>query len=326
VRAPKPRKGEKILRPVRPNLGLEVEYRRRLYALIDDMAASIERWVLAAYRKAKPQLAQDDATRPPPQPPKIEATYVGGVRPWMATVDGEPLRTSKGAAIRFGSEAAALRAARVAIGDLLPADELQAAMSDLGDYWLDQFDTASQRLARFFATSSSRRTDSQLRGILRDGGFSVKFQMTPGVRDVVRAAVHENVALIKSIPEQYLKSVEGAVMRSVQTGRDLSTLSKHLQKQYGVTKRRAAFIARDQNNKATAVIQNARQRDLGITTAVWMHSHGGKTPRRTHLANDGKKFDIRKGWYDPDVGEYILPGQLPNCRCVMRSVIPGLQE
>jgi len=320
ARTVRAKRGEKILRAIRPNAGLEAIYRRRLYDLIEDMVTSVEHWLVAGYRKNAPNVAMDEA------PPEIRAVYIGGARPWTATINGEPLRTSRGAEIRFGSDLTAISAARRFIGELLPADELQALMSDLGDYWLDRFDQAAPRLASFFAKSSAKRTDAQLASILRDGGFSVKFQMTPEVRDVVRAAIHENVSLIKSIPQQYLKNVEGAVMRSVQTGRDLSTLSKHLQKQYGVTKRRAAFIARDQNNKATAVVQNARQRELGITKAVWMHSHGGKTPRRTHLANDGKVFDVAKGWYDPDVGEYILPGQLQNCRCVMRSVIPGLAK
>lgn len=320
ARAARPRKGDKVLRAVRPNAGFEAIYRRRLYDLIDDMTTSVEHWLTAGYKRSEPNMAQDEAR------PLIGTEFVGGKRPWISTVNGEPLRTSKGAVIRFGSEATAVAAARRFVGDLLPADELQALMSDVGEYWLARFDEAAPRLARFFAKGSAMRTDAQLRTILRDGGFSVKLQMTPEVLDVVRAAVHENVSLIKSIPQQYLKNVEGAVMRSVQTGRDLHTLTNHLQKQYGVTRRRAAFIARDQNNKATAVIQNARQRQIGITQAVWIHSHGGKTPRRTHLANDGKTFDVAKGWYDPDVGEYILPGQLPNCRCVMKSIIPGLGD
>ncbi|MDE2101680.1 MAG: minor capsid protein [Patescibacteria group bacterium] len=250
--------------------------------------------------------------------------YVGGARPWIATVDGEPLQTSKGVPIRFASEANAVRAAKVAIGALLPADELQAAMTDLGDYWLYRFDVASERLARYFSRSAASRTDAQLRSILSDGGFSVRLQMTPQVADIVRASVHENVALIKSIPQQYLKNVEGMVMRSVQAGRDIGTLTKDLQSQYGVTRRRAALIARDQNNKATSVFQETRRKQLGIKEAVWMHSHAGKKPRRTHVAMNGKRYDVSKGMWDEDEGKYVFPGELINCRCVSRSVIPAL--
>jgi SPP1 gp7 family putative phage head morphogenesis protein len=139
----------------------------------------------------------------------------------------------------------------------------------------------------------------------------------------MRATVNANVALIKSIPQQYLHQVEGMVMRSVQEGRNLGDLSKDLQKQFGVTKRRAALIARDQNNKATAALSRVRQLDLGIEQAIWMHSGAGKHPRPTHVRNNGKKYNIAKGWFDPAVKRFIHPGTEIDCRCVSRPVIPG---
>jgi uncharacterized protein with gpF-like domain len=160
---------------------------------------------------------------------------------------------------------------------------------------------------------------------LRDAGYSVKFKMTREMRDVMDATINEQVSLIRSIPQQYLTQVEGMVMRSVQTGRDLGTLTKDLQQQFGVTRRRAAFIARDQNNKATASMTRVRQVKLGITEAIWVHSGGGKHPRPTHLkaGREKTKYDVTKGWFDPAVGKWIFPGELPNCRCVSRSVVKG---
>jgi uncharacterized protein with gpF-like domain len=64
-------------------------------------------------------------------------------------------------------------------------------------------------------------------------------------------------------PSQYFTDVEGLVMRSVQTGRDLGQLTKDLQEQFGVTRRRAAFVARDQNNEATASMTRTRQTSRG---------------------------------------------------------------
>lgn len=324
ARAPKLRPGEKLLKAVRPNAGLQAEYRRRLYVLIDEMTTSVEHWILAAYRKEKPKLAMDDSsTRMPrePQGPLIGTKYVGGTRPWIAVIAGEPLRTAKGATIKFMTQDNALRAARRYVGEILPADELNAAMTELGEYWQGRFDESSKRLAQYFSRSSYRRTDDQLRQILADGGWTIKFEPTPGQLDILRAAVHENVGLIKSIPQQYLKNVEGLVMRSVQRGGDMGQLAKDLQHQYGVTKRRAAFIARDQNNKATSVFQEARRAELGIDEAIWMHSHGGKKPRPTHVAMDGKRYKIAEGMYDSAIGRNTWPGQEPNCRCVSRGIV-----
>lgn len=213
----------------------------------------------------------------------------------------------------------------MAMDDMLPANALKRAIKALAKRWLKNFDDAAPLLARYFATDVRRRTDAVLRKILRDGGFSVRFNMTRPMQDVVNATIQQNVALIKSIPEQYLKNVEGAVMRSIQRGRDMGGLAKELEHNYGVTRKRAGFIARSQNNLATGSMERVRQIEAGVTKAKWRHSKAGKEPRKTHLANNGKLYDVKKGWFDPDpkVKRYILPGELPNCRCVSIAVIPG---
>ena len=118
--------------------------------------------------------------------------------------------------------------------DALPATNLADAVRELAKRWLDNFDEAAPRLAAWFAKSVQLRSDAALKRILRDGGFSVKWQITPEMQDVMNATITEQVGLIKSIPQQYLTQVEGMVMRSVQTGRDLGRLAKDLQKQFGV--------------------------------------------------------------------------------------------
>jgi uncharacterized protein with gpF-like domain len=115
-------------------------------------------------------------------------------------------------------------------------------------------------------------------------------------------------------------------MRSVLKGRDLKTLTDELEHRYGLTRKRAALISHDQNNKATAQIQRVRQLEVGILEARWVHSAGGRTQRPTHVkaSRDRVTYDVRTGWYDPDEGRKILPGELINCRCIAAPVIPGL--
>jgi SPP1 gp7 family putative phage head morphogenesis protein len=257
----------KSLSPTRPNLGIAAAYRRKLCALIEEMALSYQYWISAQYRETPPAMAQD------------------------AT----------------------------------PARELERELKKLGKRWEDRFEDAAPKLARWFAQRAASRSQKRLQKILRDAGISVEFKMTKQVRDVLTATVAENVALIKSIPQEYHTKVQGLVMRSVTEGRDLKQLTRDLRKRYGVSERRAHFIALDQNNKATAAIQRTRQLDLGIEEGVWVHSLGGKEPRKTHLANNGKKFSVKDGWFDPDkrVRKRIWPGQLPRCRCVWRPVVKG---
>jgi SPP1 gp7 family putative phage head morphogenesis protein len=264
--AARPRGG--ALPPVRPNVGVQAVYRKRIARLVDEMDASVRRYLLAAYRKNEPAVMAMDAT---------------------------------------------------------PAAELQAAVRALAKRWVHRFDEAAPALAEYFGKSVERRSSRALAEILRRGGFTVEFRMTAAMRDVLRATVAQNVALIRSIPSEYFTQIEGAVMRSVQSGRDLASLAKDVEARYGVTKRRAALIARTQNNMATASMTRVRQVEAGITEAIWQHSHGGKEPRPTHLANSGKTYDPAKGWYDPDprVRRRVWPGELINCRCVTRAVVKG---
>ena len=274
----------RTLRPVHPNAGIEAAYRKRLDVLIAEMNRSLVHWLSAAYRANEPEMAQD-------APPDA-----GGHEPRPE----QPRRRSPAMAMRY-------------------------RMRRLTRQWQTRFDEAAPDLAKYFATAAAQRSDATLKSILKKAGFTVQFKLTRTANDVLQATIAENVALIKSIASQHLTQVEGAVMRSVQAGRDLATLAGELEHQYGVTRRRAAFIARDQNNKATATIQRVRQVELGITEAIWVHSGGGREPRPTHLkaGRDRQRYEISKGWLDPAVGKLILPGELPNCRCVARAVVPG---
>jgi uncharacterized protein with gpF-like domain len=208
--------------------------------------------------------------------------------------------------------------------DATPAQELRRELSLLGKRWQREIDATAPRLARWFAQSASRQSQASLRRILKDSGMTVEWRMTPTMRDAYEATIAENIGLIRSIAQKYHSDVEGLVMRSVTAGRDLAGLTKELEARYPITRKRAELIARDQNNKATAVFVRVRQVELGLK-AVWLHSHGGKEPRPTHLANSGKTYDPAKGWFDPDpkVRRRIWPGELINCRCVSKSVVPG---
>lgn len=207
--------------------------------------------------------------------------------------------------------------------DASPARALRDAMRKLSTRWSRKFDDLAEKMARDFGRDAESYSNKAFAAALRDAGFTVRFKPTRAMNESLQAVIGENVALIKSIPEQYFKNIEGAVMRSASVGGDLSQLTDYLENQAGVTRRRAEFIARDQNNKATAVYTRTRQLELGITKARWRHSAGGKHPRESHVAFSGKTYDVTKGAFID--GEWIYPGQLPNCRCVAESVIEGFE-
>lgn len=202
------------------------------------------------------------------------------------------------------------------------SDWLGHSIDYLMSKWTNKLNNLSETVAELFVTKSVHNYDKQLKKHLRKAGFTVRLQMSPYTEEMLKAAMGENVGLIKSIGTQYLGKVEQSVWASVKGGFDLSTLAKELSHGYDITENRAALIARDQGAKANAVIEMARRKELGITKAVWLHSGGGKEPRQSHVKANGKEFEVDKGLKLD--GVWLLPGQAINCRCVSRSVIDGI--
>lgn len=201
---------------------------------------------------------------------------------------------------------------------------LRAALARVATRWQKKFDTAAQKIGERFAAKTLKITDAAFIDQLKKAGFAVEFRMTAPMQDAYSAVIGEQVGLIKSIAQQHLTQVQTVVMQGVQSGRDLKFIHDELRARYGITKRRAALIARDQSNKATATLNRQRQRDLGITKAVWQHSGAGKDPRPEHVSADGKEYDIDKGMYLE--GVWTWPGHEINCRCTSRPVIEGFED
>ncbi len=210
----------------------------------------------------------------------------------------------------------------VLAADALPSEQMRAEVHRLFEQWRKRFEKEAPKIAGAFLKGQFSATNAAMRQALREAGWSIEFTLTPAMRDAFEASLAENVGLIKSIPAQYLQEVEGIVMRNYTSGRDLKSMAQEIRGRYHVAANRAVLIARDQSNKASAVVQRARQKELGITRGKWLHSHAGKVPRPTHVAMNGKEYDIEKGMWDSAVQRYIFPGEEINCRCVGRSVLP----
>jgi SPP1 gp7 family putative phage head morphogenesis protein len=202
--------------------------------------------------------------------------------------------------------------------------KLRRTLRALNKRWQDRFDDVSGEWARRFADQVTRHTTARMQDILTEGRVpTVEFRMTATTRQIVNAVTQENVGLIRSIASEHLAAVNGIVMRSVATGRDLGTLAKELEARFEVPKKRAALIARDQNNKASAVITRSRQAEAGITQAVWVHSDAGRVPRPEHVKWNGKPYDVAKGMWSEVDNAFVWPGTPIQCRCFSRPVLPG---
>ena len=207
-------------------------------------------------------------------------------------------------------------------------------MRELGRRWQSHFDEIAPDIAGEWGARAAKHSTNRITKLLDDAGWTVNFKVSPEVQTVMNSAVSENVGLIKSIASEHLQKVEGVVLRNVQKGSDLGTMTRELHQQFGIPTRRAAFIARDQNSKMTTVITKARQQQAGIRKARWMHSNittkGHFRPE--HLAFS--RGEHTPGAHGPDYvvadGAYLenrwtWPGFEVNCRCTSRPIIDGFE-
>jgi SPP1 gp7 family putative phage head morphogenesis protein len=128
----------------------------------------------------------------------------------------------------------------------------------------------------------------------------------------MKTAVANNVALIKSIPEEYLGKVSAKVQSYFAAGKRWESLAEELERLGDVTYNRARFIARDQASKLNASFNEVRQTQIGITQYVWSTAHDERV-RKSHAALDG----TTQAWASPPLisGEPLNPGEDYNCRC-----------
>lgn len=213
-----------------------------------------------------------------------------------------------------------LRVYRLVMDDS-PARDLEKRFKKLTRQWNRRFDELAEPLARDVVGSANTATTAALLYNLKRRGFVVTIKNTYTTNSVMRALIIENIGLIKSIPQKYFLEVQGIIMRGIAQGRDAGLITEALTERFGVVKRRAALIARDQTNKAVETISRERSKSLGITKGVWIHRGGEKKPREAHLNMDGQIFDLEEGCYDSSVGRNVQPGELVNCNCTYSPYI-----
>ena len=203
---------------------------------------------------------------------------------------------------------------------------IEKALAAWGRKWGLRFNRMSSEIAASFAARNQQATQYSMQQALKDAGFTVKFTPTRKSVEAYKAVAAENVGLIRSIGQKYHTDVQEKVWAAVRVGGDLSKLSQDLRKTYGVSVRRAALIATDQNAKARAIMEATRRQELGIKEAIWVHSSAGKTPRPEHVrwGRERKRFDLSRGMYSEVDGQYVYPGTPINCRCSSRAIIPGI--
>lgn len=212
------------------------------------------------------------------------------------------------------------------------ADEIPdsaVVVSSLRKKWKNRFDNMSEDVSEEFTRRADKGTTGHLKNLLKEVGFSVEFTSNECVEKILEDKARENAKLITKLQADHFEQIEEITKQGIKKGRDLAYIRDELRERLGMDERRAILIARDQTNKITGALSRQRTLDAGIRKAVWQHIGGKKMNRSSHEAMDGKEFDLDEkegGLWDPAVGRDIFPGELVNCNCKYRIVVPDLGQ
>lgn len=184
-----------------------------------------------------------------------------------------------------------------------------------------------------------RRTIHEWRRVVRQTlGLNITqdYYMGEFFRGALTQWTTNNVGLIKSIPETTLTNMQNIVLEGWQNGTTNTRIGKKVQEAYGISRRRAHFIARDQVSKLNANLAQAQQQDAGVQEYIWSDSSDVRV-RKSHAKMQGKRcrWDDPTVYWNPTLKAWVPrtdemvhkhPGEDYQCRCVALPIfnLPGL--
>jgi SPP1 gp7 family putative phage head morphogenesis protein len=223
----------------------------------------------------------------------------------------------------------------------LPADIKTAAVASL-----DRSKAAHQQLQKFlneaeqnFAGAATgidvdlavkRITDdlqTQFLGTVKGlDWIEVGPDITPGMREALTKQLTTNLDLdVKNFLATEIPDLRRVVEENAFAGYRADRLAKVIQARYGVTKRKAAFLADQETGLLVSKYREEQAKSIGAVAYKWSTSHDERV-RPDHRALNGRIFFFS----DPPItntrtGARNNPGEDFRCRCVAMPVIsiPG---
>lgn len=201
---------------------------------------------------------------------------------------------------------------------------------------LGNLDEWAKRMVGIAVELNKDSVDARLARVIREAiGVDVSHILHGDTRilQAMREATKTNIALIKTIPEQYLfglrdekgklirHGVEDVITDAWSRGERWESVVEQVAAVGGVTENRAKLIARDQTAKMNADFNRERCNQVGIERGEWMTSQDERV-RPSHAAMEGVVFDLNgEGPLINEDGEHCFPGGDYQCRCDFAPVV-----
>lgn len=150
--------------------------------------------------------------------------------------------------------------------------------------------------------------------------------ITPKLTDFRKSEIAENYTnnldfWIKNWTEDEIVKMRNTVGQMAIDGKSTLDIEKYLLKRFGVSKRKAQFLARNESAIATTSYLQAKYTEEGFTQYRWRTNIDGRE-RPLHKKLNGQIFRFD----DPPIidertGQKGNPGETYNCRCTFSPVI-----
>lgn len=216
--------------------------------------------------------------------------------------------------------------------ELLP-DDIRIAQADVNDHMtkvrermisaldnvhLDNVDKLSTTPIQYRKTLDEMQKDF----LSAAHAITVLPELTDSMRDIIAKEWGQNLDLYikKWTGENIIKLREDIQANAFKGGR-AESLVKMIQDNYGTSKSKAKFLARQETSLLMSKFQQTRYADIGITRYRWSTSHDERV-RPDHAKLNGKVYSFDS----PPVtcsktGARNNPGEDFNCRCIAVPIV-----
>lgn len=139
--------------------------------------------------------------------------------------------------------------------------------------------------------------------------------------------INRNAEIIKSMPLDIARQVTNYISDETIRGRRAEDIADDIRAKFpGMTRNKAALIARTETSKTSTALTQARSESVDIQAYIWRTSEDGRV-RSSHRHMDG----VIVFWSDPPSPEALIgekstlgryhAGEAPNCRCYPQPVV-----
>lgn len=166
----------------------------------------------------------------------------------------------------------------------------------------------------------------QFKKSLQAHGFGVPPDLSENVKDEIAKEYTTNMDLyITNFTEKLIPELRMKIQDNIFEGSRPDKLAKILETDYGMSKRKATFLAKQETSLLLSKYRESRYKAVGSRRYMWSTSHDIRV-RHDHKDLNGKTFY----WDNPPITNKLTsahnnPGEDFGCRCVARPIL-AIQE